>query len=127
MKQEVLYVWLAGQPAGRLLRSQGRIGFEHDAAWQRGDQAVPLSVRMPLTQSRHGHAVVEPFLWGLLPDNSSILDAWARRFQVSAGHPFGLLRSVGEDCPGAVQLLSEQRHAQLARARDNRPPVGEVV
>lgn len=44
-------------------------------------------------------------MWGLLPDNAIILDAWGRRYQVSANNPFGLLAAVGEDCPGAIQLI----------------------
>jgi serine/threonine-protein kinase HipA len=44
-------------------------------------------------------------MWGLLPDNERILDEWAKRFQVSARNPFALLAAVGEDCPGAVQLV----------------------
>jgi serine/threonine-protein kinase HipA len=44
-------------------------------------------------------------MWGLLPENERVLDEWAKRFNVSARNPFALLAAVGEDCPGAVQLV----------------------
>jgi serine/threonine-protein kinase HipA len=63
---------------------------------------------MPLAARHHAAKVVEPFLWGLLPDNDAILERWARRFQVSARSALALLQHVGEDCPGAVRILSSE-------------------
>jgi serine/threonine-protein kinase HipA len=60
---------------------------------------------MPLVATSHGHAAVEPFLWGLLPDHNEILRRWGQRFHVSPRNPFRLLAHVGEDCAGAVQLV----------------------
>jgi serine/threonine-protein kinase HipA len=64
---------------------------------------------MPLTLSQHGHAKIEPFLWGLLPDNQTILEQWARNFQVSPRNAFGLIAAVGEECAGAVQFVRPER------------------
>ena len=44
-------------------------------------------------------------MWGLLPDNDITLNGWARRAQTSARNPFALLAAMGEDCPGAAQLV----------------------
>src|SRR5262249_4178987 len=71
--------------------------------------AYPLSLSMPLAAAKHGHKPMEAFLWGLLPDNTAILDRWARRFQVSARNPFALMSHVGEDCAGAVQFVRPER------------------
>src|SRR2546422_713643 len=62
-----------------------------------------------LDVAEHGPSKVEPFLWGLLPDNEIILQRWARRFQVSASSAFALLAHVGEDCPGAVRFVLPER------------------
>jgi serine/threonine-protein kinase HipA len=91
----------------------GRVSFTYEPTWQARADAMPLSVSMPLAVSRHEHAVVEPWLWGLLPDNELILERWARRFHASARSAFSLLAHVGKDCPGAVRLLSrEERSAE---------------
>lgn len=69
-----------------------------------------------LQQKRHGTRTVSNFLWGLLPDNQTVLDEWARQYKVSPANPFALLTNIGEDCPGAVQLVPPDR--ELARRRN---------
>jgi serine/threonine-protein kinase HipA len=64
---------------------------------------------MPLALTEHGNARVDPYLWGLLPDNEIILDHWARKFHVSARNAFSLIACVGEDCAGAVQFVRPER------------------
>jgi|GEM_PF-2058623 len=50
---------------------------------------------------------------GLLPDNSQVLDQWAKRFHVSPRNPFKLLEHVGEDCAGAIQWIPVERENTL--------------
>ena len=74
-----------GRLVGEITRdAKGRLRFTYDAAWRADDTAYPLSLSMPLAAARHGHDTIEPWLWGLLPDNENVLARWARRFQVSA-------------------------------------------
>ena len=61
----------------------------------------------------HGDRAVRSFLWGLLPDNSDVLQWWARRFGVSRYRVVDLLAHVGEDCAGAVQLVRPERATEL--------------
>jgi serine/threonine-protein kinase HipA len=63
---------------------------------------------MPLGLSEHGNAKIDPFLWGLLPDNANVLDQWGRRFHVSPRDAFAMLANVGEDCAGAVQFVQPE-------------------
>ncbi len=107
-----LLVHLGNRRIGRLLRTRGRTAFEYDDAWRGGNDALPLSLSMPLAARHHPPKVVEPYLWGLLPDNDSILERWGRRFHVSARSAFALLAHVGEDCPGAVRILAPDRDGQ---------------
>jgi len=97
-----------GVDVGRLERdTHGRGRLVYDESWRGAARATPLSLSLPLAASRH-EKLVEPYLWGLLPDNEAILEAWGKRFHVSARSAFGLLAHVGADCPGAVQLLTEE-------------------
>lgn len=69
---------------------------------------------MPLEIPTHNDAVITPWLWGLLPDNSAVLERWASHFSVSASSPFSILSSpVGQDCAGAVQFLTPEAHAKF--------------
>src|SRR5690348_12431092 len=100
-----LIALLDGREIGRIQRDKrDRLTFVYDDAWRRSPQAYPLSLSMSLAAQEHGHAAIEAFIWGLLPDNDRILDRWAKKFQVSARNPFALIANVGEDCAGAIQF-----------------------
>lgn len=109
MNAELIAI-LYGHEIGRVLRDRrGRLGFVYAETWRAARGAYPLSLSMPLAAAMHGHRPVEAFLWGLLPDNETVLDRWVRRFQVSPRSPFALLSHVGEDCAGAVQFVRPDR------------------
>lgn len=104
--------------AGRLQRDRaGRLTFAYDEEYRADAEATPLSVSMPLAIGTHGHAVVSPWLAGLLPDDPAVVAAWARRFDVSGSSPFAVLSTpVGRDCAGAVRFVpSDDVPSALAR------------
>jgi serine/threonine-protein kinase HipA len=105
-----LIVLLGGNVIGRLHQdARGRLTFVYDQNWREAADAYPLSLSMPLTAKEHGPDTVEPFLWGLLPDNEIVLQRWGQKFQVSPRNAFALISHVGEDCAGAVQFSSPER------------------
>ena len=105
MSQE-LDVYLDGVHVGRLTQtSAGAVTFSYGAAYERSVNPTPLSLSMPLARPLHKNRVVSAWLEGLLPDNLAVRAEWGRRFQVSARNPFSLLRHVGRDAAGAVQVL----------------------
>lgn len=102
---------------GDIRRSRsGRLTFIYDDAWRTNSNAYPLSLSMPLVVAEHEHGRIEPWLWGLLPDNEAILARWGQRFQVSPRNAFALLGAVGEDCAGAIQLATPERVPALTEA-----------
>ena len=113
---ELLVVIADRRIMGQIRRDRrGRLTFVYHERWRSLDAAFPLSLSMPLVVGEHEHAKVEPWLWGLLPDNEAILARWGRRFHVSARNAFALLGAVGEDCPGAVQLVRPERVDEILR------------
>jgi serine/threonine-protein kinase HipA len=101
---------LDGRETGRVLQDhRGRLSFTYNEAWRAAADAYPLSISMPLALAEHGNAKIDPFLWGLLPDNEMVLDHWARKFHVSARNALALIACVGEDCAGAVQFVRPER------------------
>jgi serine/threonine-protein kinase HipA len=105
-----LVATLDGRETGRVIQDdRGRLSFIYKEAWRTAADAYPLSISMPLALAEHGNAKIDPYLWGLLPDNEMVLDHWARKFHVSARNAFGLIASVGEDCAGAVQFVRPER------------------
>lgn len=109
-----LAVLLYGARIGTLSCDRnGKLGFSYAEKARTTRQAVPLSLSLPLVRRVHGHDAVDPFLWGLLPDNENVLTRWGREFQVSSRNPFALLAHVGEDCAGAVQIVAMDRAEKI--------------
>jgi len=105
-----LVTLLGDEPIGRVRRARrGQLSFVYDDHWRAARNAYPLSLSMPLSAREHSHARIESFLWNLLPDNSLVLERWAKRFHVSARSAFGLIAAVGEDCAGAARFVLPER------------------
>ncbi|MGN6654860.1 MAG: HipA N-terminal domain-containing protein [Rhodanobacter sp.] len=116
MTADALVAVMDGTAIGTVVREpSGRLRFDYADAWRRHSDAVPLSLSMPLVRATHPHAVVDAFLWGLLPDNEQILARWSRQFHVSARNAFGLLAHIGVDCAGAVQFVPIERLPALQK------------
>jgi serine/threonine-protein kinase HipA len=109
-----LLVLLEGRDVGLVQQKNGRLTFTYDDKWRNAPGAYPLSLSMPLAAAEHPHSAIDPFLWGLLPDNELVLSRWAQKFQVSPRNAFALISHVGEDCAGAVQFVTQQRRDELA-------------
>jgi serine/threonine-protein kinase HipA len=104
-----------GRLVGAVAQNNNTLEFRYDEAWRTSDEAIPLSLSMPLDQADHGDDKISAFMWGLLPDNEVTLNEWAKRFQVSAANCFALLGATGEDCPGAVQFVRPERLEKIRR------------
>lgn len=105
MSSELL-VYLDGGYLGQLTQTrQGSLGFAYDPGHRERAQPTPLSLSMPVMAGNHPNRVVRAFLEGLLPDNQAVRERWGSTFGVSANNPFALLRHVGRDAAGAVQIL----------------------
>lgn len=108
MKTDTLSIIANQQRLGTVSYHNNRLAFSYDPDWQQSPEAYPLSVSMPLASRDHPHEVIDPYLWGLLPDNQSVLDQWSRQFHVSPRNVFRLLSHVGHDCPGAIQFVPQE-------------------
>jgi serine/threonine-protein kinase HipA len=116
-----LVVFLDGRDVGHVRQHRGKLTFSYADTWRNAQGAYPLSLSMPLVSQEHAHSSIEPFIWGLLPDNESVLGRWAQKFQVSARNAFALISHVGEDCAGAVQFIRSERLEHLLN-----PPTTET-
>ena len=116
-----LHLLLGQDIAGTVRRTTtGSLTFTYDSDYlAKSNPATPVSVSMPAQLVSHADNRIDPWLWGLLPDNDAVLNRWAREFQVSAKSAFALLATpLGEDCPGAVRLIPPDR---LAAAQVDQP------
>ncbi|WP_427869553.1 HipA domain-containing protein [Leucobacter luti] len=105
---DILDLWLDGSLAGSLMRGTAdEVEFSYESAYFRRRNATPLSVSMPLIQQHHGPREVMPWLSNLLPDAMEVRDRWAAKFGETRTDPFTLLRHMGQDAPGSVQVVPQ--------------------
>lgn len=107
-----LVVLVEGVIMGRVLEQTtrgGTLSFQYDQGWIALKDAFPLSVSMPLSEAPYRQRFIKTFLLNLLPENPAVLEALEKKHHVSRSNPFGLLKHVGEDVPGAVQFVQPER------------------
>ncbi|KAA1250204.1 type II toxin-antitoxin system HipA family toxin [Mycobacterium simiae] len=101
-----LAVVLNGRLAGTITHDFGRPHFTYADDYARAaGRLTPLSLSMPLRPGHtYRHQQTAPWLSGLLPEDNRVLEGWAAQYGVSARNTSALLRHLGRDCAGAVQL-----------------------
>lgn len=103
-----LFVFMNGHEVGEYIQHRnGAQEFVYSDSWQEAEYAIPISLSMPLTETKHKGAVVYNFFDNLLPDNKEIRQRIQKRFATKTDQSFDLLACIGQDCVGAIQLLSE--------------------
>ncbi|WP_312348658.1 type II toxin-antitoxin system HipA family toxin [Stenotrophomonas acidaminiphila] len=116
-----LTILLSGRIAGRLeADGNGNPRLRYADTWLNTAGAYAVSLSLPLTRADFTPQAVSAVLWGLLPDNESLLQRWGTRFHVSPRNPVALLSHVGEDCAGAVQFVSDERLESILAGSDDR-------
>ncbi|HEY1739644.1 MAG TPA: type II toxin-antitoxin system HipA family toxin [Acidimicrobiia bacterium] len=102
---EELTVWLYGEPVATTDQERRRLRliYSQDAHERYALGAPILSLALPLRDERYTHGVVQPFLDGLLPEGES-RRVIADELNLKAADTFGLIRSLGRDCAGALVI-----------------------
>jgi len=105
-----LSIWTNGVRVGVwTLPARGEMQLQYDADWVKSDVGRPLSLSLPFNIgniSLKGEKVFN-FFDNLLPDSDAIRKRVAERFKTGSTDAFDLLKAIGRDCVGAVQLLGE--------------------
>ena len=107
---QTLGLWSNGERVGRwTIPARGSMELQYEATWVRSPLGRPLSLSLPFTPLNapiKGDAV-EHYFDNLLPDSNAIRKRIATRFKTGSMGAFDLLRAIGRDCVGAIQLLDE--------------------
>lgn len=107
-QNRILNVLMNGILVGKLEKTfTSGLVFSYDEKWLNTAGSRPLSLSLPLAAERFSGDVVYNFFDNLLPDNSQIRSRIQARFHIPTDQPFDLLASIGKDCVGAIQILSD--------------------
>lgn len=101
-----LNVFLRSTKVGELTGNGLNLSFQYDPAIvaEYGAGSILLSLSMPLGRKKFEGTVVYDFFDGLLPEGQ-VRSHLAKENSLSTPDAFGLLRVLGADCAGAVQVL----------------------
>lgn len=75
------------------------------------DATRPISVALPVRGEAYEPAETRAFFDALLPEGS-LREALAARFRLPLTDSFGLLRELGADCAGALQIMEAESAAE---------------
>lgn len=104
-----LFVYMNGYEVGEYIqRRSGAQEFVYSDSWAERKAAIPLSLSLPITDKSHKGDKVYNYFDNLLPDSMDIRNRIQARLGAKTSQPFDLLSSIGKDCVGAIQLMTER-------------------
>jgi len=110
-----LSIWSNGQRVGLwTIPARGDMQLQYDPDWQASELGRPLSLSLQFNIQNlpiRGDKVLNYFD-NLLPDSEAIRKRVAERFKTGSIDAFDLLKAIGRDCVGAVQLLGEHEEPE---------------
>lgn len=123
-----LNVFLNGQLVGQLRRqASGAIEFQYDKDWLSWENALPVSLSLPLREDRYIGDPVFAVFDNLLPDNEQIRRRLAERVHAEGYDAYSLLTKIGRDCVGALQFLPEGKAPDPTGTIDARPAINAYI
>ncbi|NOT71038.1 MAG: type II toxin-antitoxin system HipA family toxin [Hyphomicrobium sp.] len=101
-----LDVYLNGRLVGQFRReATGAVDFKYDQTWLDWDNAIPVSLSLPLREDRFVGDPVFAVFDNLLPDNADIRRRVAEKMGAAGNDAHSHLAAIGRDCVGALQFL----------------------
>ncbi|SFR57386.1 type II toxin-antitoxin system HipA family toxin [Litoreibacter janthinus] len=108
-----LNVFLNSRLVGQLVREpSGGVSFSYAPAWLDWEHRMPVSLSLPLQETRYSGAPVMAVFDNLLPDSDLIRRRVAERVGAEGVDAFSLLSQIGRDCIGALQFLPDGQEPQ---------------
>jgi serine/threonine-protein kinase HipA len=119
-----LSIWSNGQRVGLwTIPARGDMQLQYDPDWQASELGRPLSLSLQFNIQNlpiKGDKVLNYFD-NLLPDSEAIRKRVAERFKTGSIDAFDLLKAIGRDCVGAVQLLGEHEEPENIESVQSHP------
>lgn len=97
-------VCVNNMPAGILTEDDRGYEFRYDIDYLKSEDAVAVSLTLPLTDKPYRDKVLFPFFDGLIPEGW-LLDIAEQSWKISARDRFSLLLACCKDCIGNVSVI----------------------
>lgn len=106
-----LDVYLYGEPVATLEKRNRAFRLEYLPHYVARQNAIPISVQLPVRPGPHTSETVYRFLENLLPDRPDVRRKWAREAGLRSEDPFSLLTVYGADVAGALEFYPPNANA----------------
>jgi len=103
-KAKVLY---GTELAGYILETDEGYEFYYDLNYLNNDDARPVSLTLPLTDTTYKNKTLFPFFDGLIPEGW-LLDLAAEHWKIKTNDRFQLLLATCSDAIGAVSIIADE-------------------
>ena len=100
------YVFIQDNYAGIITETDEGNEFVYDKQYLDREDAVAVSLTMPLTDKPYKSTVIFPFFDGLIPEGW-LLNVTSRNWKIDRDDRFGLLLAACRDCIGDVYIRNE--------------------
>lgn len=96
-------IWVNNKHAGILIEDEDGYNFSYMAAYLKQDDALPVSLTLPLQQEAFHSEHLFPFFDGLIPEGW-LLDIAQKSWKINPRDRMGLLLTVCKDCIGNISV-----------------------
>ncbi len=102
-------VFLKDMFAGILTEDDMGYEFRYEPEYLKSEDALPVSLTLPLTEKPYRDKVLFPFFDGLIPEGW-LLDIAEQNWKISARDRFSMLLACCKDCIGniSIQRITDQ-------------------
>lgn len=102
-------VFLKDMFAGTLTEDDMGYEFIYEPEYLKSEDALPVSLTLPLTEKPYRDKILFPFFDGLIPEGW-LLDIAEQNWKISARDRFSLLLACCKDCIGniSIQRITDQ-------------------
>jgi serine/threonine-protein kinase HipA len=99
-------IYLGDALAGLLTEDENGYTFLYDESFLNSDNAVAISLTLPLSNKPYQSNVLFPFFDGLIPEGW-LLDIAERSWKINNRDRMSLLLACCKDCIGAVSVIAD--------------------
>lgn len=96
-------VFLKDMFAGTLTEDDMGYEFSYEPEYLKSEDALPVSLTLPLTEKPYRDKILFPFFDGLIPEGW-LLDIAEQNWKISARDRFSLLLACCKDCIGNISI-----------------------
>ncbi|WP_193369656.1 type II toxin-antitoxin system HipA family toxin [Pelagibius marinus] len=123
-----LLLYLNNRLVGQLAKEpSGAIDFRYNASWLNWEQAIPVSLSLPLREDPYRGEPVAAVFENLLPDSEPLRRRVAEKVGSRGTDAYSLLAAIGRDCVGALQFVADGTGEGIDSTEIEGEPVDEVA